>query len=123
MPFYTSDYVELCDLTDSFKSDKVSVCWDTGHANLMAFDQPQAIRYVGNRIKCTHIHNNFKDSDSHFPPETGNIDWEKVMAAFKDIGYEGPFTLETHCRYEDDDELLKSFAKYNFDCLSYMERK
>lgn len=123
MPFYTSNYFDLCDLSDSFKSDKVGICWDTGHANLMDFDQPTAIRYVGERLKCTHIHNNFKTNDDHNPPETGNIDWKNVMAAFKDIGYAGAYTLEVHCRYQDDDVLLKSFAKYNFDCLTYMEKQ
>ena len=123
MPFYTANYFDLIDLTDSFKTDKIGICWDTGHANLMDFDQAKAIRNVGKRLKCTHIHNNFKDGDAHNPPETGNIDWKNVMAAFKDIGYDGPYTLEVHCRYQDDDELLRSFAKFCFDGLKYMETK
>ena len=123
MPFYVNDYNDLIDLTDKFGSDKVGICWDTGHANMMAFDQAKAIREVGSRLKCTHINNNFKDSDSHNPPETGNINWKEIMSAFKDIGYDGLYTLEVHCRYQDDDELLRSFAKFCFDGLKYMETR
>lgn len=120
MPFYPSDYGDLCDLHDALKCDSVSVCWDFGHANMMHYDQAQAIKYLGSRIACTHIHNNFKRSDDHLPPDQGNIDWKKVMGAVNEINYSGPLTLETHCRYHDE-ELLKSFAKHNYACLVYLE--
>ncbi len=122
MPFYASDYDDLCILHDSFDCKNISICWDTGHANMMDFNQADAIRYVGKRIKCTHIHNNFKRDDYHLTPDNGNIKWDEVMSAFKEIGYDGPLTLETHCLYVDD-EMLKAFAKYNFACLEYLERQ
>ena len=121
MPFYTSDYSDLCQLTDSFNSDAVGICWDTGHANMMDFNQAQAVEYIGNRIKCTHIHNNWQVRDDHNPPNNGTIKWDEVMKAFKNINYEGPLTLESHC-WCDDHELLKSFAKHNYVCLEYLER-
>ena len=120
MPFYPSDYGDLCDLHDAFNSSSVSVCWDFGHANMMHYDQAQAIKYLGQRISCTHIHNNFKHNDDHLTPDQGNIDWEKTMGAFKEINYSGPLTLETHCHYHDE-ELLRSFAKHNYACLVYLE--
>lgn len=121
MPFYSCDYGDLCELADSFHSEHVGVCWDVGHANLMSFDQAEAIRYVGSRLKCTHIHNNFKDADWHLPPESGNIEWDKVMTAFSDIQYDGPFTLEVHCHYNSR-SLLEAFSVYNYECLSYLEQ-
>ena len=120
MPFYTSDYEDLCILTDSFNSDLVKICWDTGHANLMGFDQAKAIEAIGNRIVCTHIHNNWVSRDDHNPPDNGTIEWDKIASAFKKIQYRGPLTLETHCRYENE-SLLKSFAKHNYACLIYIE--
>ena len=122
MPFFSCDFGELSLLTDSFKSDCVGICWDTGHANLMPFDQGKAIEYLGDRIKCTHIHNNWQVRDDHNAPDNGNIKWDKVMKAFKTINYEGPLTLETHCWYSDYPEMLKSFAKHNYECLNYLER-
>lgn len=121
MPFYTSNYEDLCDLHDAFHSPSVSVCWDTGHANLLHFDQANAIRFIGNRIKCTHIHNNGAINDDHNPPDKGNIPWEKVMAAFHDVQYAGPFTLEIRSPQQDEDS-LREFAAYNFQCLKDLEQ-
>lgn len=121
MPFYSSDYEDLCILVDSFADEKIGVCWDTGHAHLMSFEQADAIKTIGNRIKCTHIHNNFREQDLHLSPENGTIEWDKVMGAFRETGYTGPLTLETHCRYTDDG-LMQSFARHNYACLEYLER-
>ena len=57
----------------------------------------------------------------HLPPDAGNIRWNEVMAAMKSIGYDGYYTLETHCMYPED-EMLKTFAGYNYECLEYLER-
>ena len=121
IPFYSSSYEDLAALSDSFHAPNMAICWDTGHANLMSFDQTEAIRFLGSRIQCTHIHNNFKQMDNHLPPDQGNILWDKVMQAFASVGYQGPLTLETHCCYTEPG-LLESFAKHNFRCLEYLER-
>lgn len=116
----------LARLCDSVHAENVGICWDTGHANIMEHEQAQdeAIRFLGKRIKCTHIHNNFKNyMDLHQPPDTGNIDWNKVMKAFLEIGYAGPFTLETRCLYPQDDQLFRDFICYNFKCLEFLHRR
>lgn len=118
-----SDYKLLVRFCDHFEADNIGVCWDTGHANLMDFEQDEAIRFVGERIKCTHIHNNFnRNYDLHLPPDAGTIDWNKVMKAFENINYKGPLTLETHCLYPYDDQLLWDFVRYNFNCLEFLQR-
>ena len=121
MPFYSSNFEDLCTLVDSFADDRVKICWDFGHANLMHFNHEHAIRTVGSRIKCTHVHNNFKATDDHLPPDSGNISWETVMAALYSTGFDGPLTLETHCCYQDP-SLLRSFAAHNFACLEFIEK-
>lgn len=120
MPFYSSGYEELFELVDSFKDDNIGICWDTGHANLMHFNQADAIKFLGKKIKCTHIHNNYQKEDSHFPPDNGNIDWNDVMGAFASIGYDGPLTLEIHCKYPTED-FLKNFINHNYGCLECLE--
>lgn len=112
----------LLRMHDGFDTENIGICWDTGHANMMEFDQGDAIRTLGERIKCTHVHNNFKNGDFHLPPDAGTIDWQAVMQAFKDIGYAGPFTLETHCLYPEDEQLLRDFARYNYNCLAFLQR-
>ena len=115
-------YETLARLCDSFCAENVGICWDTGHAHLMDLHHADAIRFMGERIKCTHIHNNFKNADLHLPPDAGTIPWDQIMQAFQDIGYEGPLTLETHCLYPQDDQLLRDFARYNYNCLEFLER-
>lgn len=110
----------LARLCDSFHTDRMGICWDTGHANINPEDQPSAISSMGDRIKCTHIHNNWGKRDDHAPPVYGNIEWSRVMSALSENGYNGPLTLETHCWYEDE-SLLRSFTRHNYDCLVYLE--
>ncbi len=120
VPFYTCNYEDLSELNDSLKADNVSVCWDTGHAHMLHLDQADAIRFMGDRIKCTHIHSNFRREDLHLPVDYGTVQWDQVMKAFADIGYEGPFTLETHWP-EAQGDLTYGFACYNLAGLNYLE--
>lgn len=111
----------LARLCDSFRTDNIGICLDTGHANIDKVDMVSAVSFLGNRIKCTHIHNNWGVRDDHAPPIYGNIKWESVMPVLSSIGYQGPLTLETHCWYDNED-LLRFFAKHNYENLEYLER-
>lgn len=111
----------LARLCDSFQADNIGICLDTGHANIDKVDMAAAISFLGNRIKCTHIHNNWGVRDDHAPPIYGNINWSAFMSALAKTGYCGPLTLETHCWYEDE-AMLRSFAKHNLDQLVYLEK-
>jgi len=121
MPYFGYNCGDLCELVDSFSDPHMGICWDTGHANMVGFDQAQAIRFLGNRIKCTHIHNNFGRNDDHATPEQGNIPWQDVMPALRGANPDCLLTLETHCRYSEP-ELLVSFARHNVACLDYLEK-
>ena len=120
IPFYSSGYEDLANLADSFRDPRMAICWDTGHAHLMSFDQAEAVRFLGSRIQCTHIHDNFRQMDNHLPPDQGNLPWDNVMKAISEIGYRGALTLETHCCYTEPG-LLASFARHNFACLEFLE--
>ena len=85
---------DLCKIVDAFKSDKIAVCWDTSHANLMPFDQADVIRKLGKRIVQTHLGSNYKERDDHALPIFGNVNWKNVMGAFNDIGYRYELNLE-----------------------------
>jgi len=118
-PFYGANYMDLCELVDTINDKHLQICWDTGHANCMSFDQAEAVRYLSKRIKSTHVHNNYKDQDWHLPPNHGNIEWDKVMKAFSDIGYDGALTLEIGCNYYDED-LIESYYRHNYAALDYL---
>ncbi len=118
MRFYTSDYEDLCRLVDELNDDNICVCWDFGHAHLNKFDHVQGLRYVGNRLGCTHIHNNFRKDDRHLPPSVGTANWAELMPVLKEIVYEGPLTLEVNYK---DDPTLESFVAHCYSCVCYLE--
>ncbi len=93
---YCSRHVELVDLVDSFHTDNVGICWDFGHANLMGLDQREALRYMGKRLKATHVADNSGYNDDHIMPFQGTIDWRGIVPVLTEIGYEGDFTYEIH---------------------------
>lgn len=118
--FFTSDYDEFNFFVESFQSDKVGICWDFGHANLMPIKQEKAFGILGDKIKITHIHNNFKFCDAHIMPSLGTIDWENVMPAFKKCGYNGDFSLEI--KYFNMNDEVKSYYLFGYDCLCVLEK-
>ncbi len=87
---------------DTFKSDHVGFCYDTGHE----YAYTPGIRYLpmfGERFFCTHIHDNLglgktKDvnylDDLHRLPFDGSIDFEEVCRNIKKTGFTGTLMLE-----------------------------
>jgi sugar phosphate isomerase/epimerase len=57
-------------------------------------DQNECIRYIGKRLKATHVHDNDGTWDAHLPPFFGNVCWEPLIMTLKEIGYQGPFSFE-----------------------------
>lgn len=93
---YCSRHVDLVDLVDSFHTDNVGICWDFGHAQLMGLDQREALRYMGKRLKATHVADNSGYNDDHIMPFQGSVDWRKILPVLSEIGYEGDLTFEIH---------------------------
>lgn len=93
---YCSDYQELIDLADSFNTDHVGICWDTGHAAVAGQDQPAALRAIGSRLKALHIHDNHQRAkgDEHLIPYLGTLNWDKILHALGEIGYDRTFSFE-----------------------------
>lgn len=122
--FFGGGYEELCELCDELKCDKIGICWDFGHAHTAAVNQEAALRYIGDRLKITHVHDNYRNGDHHLLPLLGgdveiwnSIDWIKLMPVLNEIEYNGPLTLETHY---PPISLLKSFVKMSYECLSQL---
>ena len=101
--FFPSDgSAELLAITGYFDSPFLGVCYDFGHANLIA-DRPGAaadrwpekLRRVWNgrpviwerdmlarllpQVVCLHMHDNDGSYDQHRLPGRGNVDWAKLL--------------------------------------------
>jgi sugar phosphate isomerase/epimerase len=73
--------------------DDVGVCFDLGHAHMMT-DVPQAFETLKTHIHSTHMHDNFKDRDSHLWPGGGSIDWKQAMELLRSAPRTPPLLLE-----------------------------
>lgn len=77
-------------------SPKLGICLDTGHLNLTrAQTHSDFIRKAGKYLKALHIADNEGEHDQHLAPfGRGKVDFEAVVAALREIGYEGMFNYE-----------------------------
>jgi sugar phosphate isomerase/epimerase len=73
--------------------DDVGVCFDCGHAHMMA-GIPESFETVKKYICSTHIHDNLKDKDSHLQPGRGSINWEETMKLLRTVQQIPPLLLE-----------------------------
>jgi len=86
---------EFIKYLDSLDKKWFTGCLDIGHAMLVREDIAEFIKKLGaDRLGCIHAHDVLPNFDSHTIPFQGVIDWNKVCAAFKEIGYRGDFTYE-----------------------------
>lgn len=111
---------ELADCIDAVDSEYLVACYDTGHGNcsLQRFVSKEkvgdAIRLLGNRLGCLHIHDNDGQSDLHLPPYFGTIDWDDFIAALREIKYQGVINLECHAPHAPE-ELKLPLEKWLVD--------
>ena len=93
---YCATVEQLAELVDTLSGNfgNAGVCWDFGHANLVYKDQVPCLKYLRDRIRVTHVHDNSGTEDEHRPPYLGNVNWEAIMPALKEIGYQGDFSFE-----------------------------
>jgi sugar phosphate isomerase/epimerase len=127
-PFYVQRVEELIYLIDKVNHPLVKVCLDTGHLNIQNQDNAYAIRMLGDRLKGLHIQDNFGSlpipitdrawrQDLHLPPGFGCIDFDAIIKALVEIGYEGAWNMET--------ETPRCFEKQHIGCpaprLKYMD--
>lgn len=121
--FFGGGFEELCTLIDEFNSDKLGICWDFGHAHTASIDQEKVLKYIGNKLKATHVHDNYKNGDHHQLPlladlQWGSINWGKIMPVVEEIKYDSPFVLEVILPPLD---ATANFIKLGYDCLTQLE--
>lgn len=110
---------ELIRIVDHFnikyKKEVLGICFDFGHANVGKLDIYKEIKNIGNRLKVTHIHDNYGPDDHNFP-YTGVINWNQAMKALKEINYTGELTLEV--RYNPKSEELCNKDRITVDLIN-----
>lgn len=111
---------ELISLVDSFSTGNVGICWDFGHANRAMKNQQLQILKLGDRLKATHLDDNKGKDDLHTIPFFGSIDWNAVMHALYEIGYDGALNYEIAVMKRVPDELKDYVAKLLYETGKYL---
>ena len=83
----SSDIKELLSAHTDLKT-----CFDTNH--LLGQDYVEYINDVGNSIVTTHVSDYDLKDERHWLPGEGKIDWQKLIGALNDVGYEGVWLYE-----------------------------
>lgn len=114
--FENVEYTEMLGIVMAEFGDEVGFCYDTGHE----FTNDPGIRFLklfGDRLCCTHIHDNYGLSyvvtpilhgDCHMIPLDAAIDFRRVMRDIRSVDYKGVLMLE--CSRH---KLLNTYADYS----------
>ncbi len=78
---------------DRFKSPNVGFCYDCGH-ELCHTPAEDYLSKLGDRLFCTHLHDNDGKRDLHELLYTDKIDFDRIALQLKRINYKGALTLE-----------------------------
>ncbi|MDD3171687.1 MAG: sugar phosphate isomerase/epimerase [Bacilli bacterium] len=96
---------------DNIDSPFLKYCFDSGHANCFSKNiENYPWEKYQEKLVCVHLHDNSGEGDQHKMPYEGNIDWQKLMTRFKEIGYHGPLTLEVvqkNCDGLDEEKFIE----------------
>ncbi len=77
------------EILDRIGHSSVRVYYDVGNSTSKGYDVPAEIRFLKDRVACIH----FKDRDQYLGE--GQIRFEPIAAAIKEIGYQGWIVMET----------------------------
>lgn len=106
-------------LSDRLGND-TGICLDTGHANMMGLDIPSFIEKCGDKLIATHIADNNGREDQHMLPGFGNIEWEKIIPAFRKH-YSGFLNYEAMFYGRNlDKSKYKMILQNSFECADFL---
>lgn len=76
-----------------FNDSHIGFCYDCGHEACHTPDT-RYLPKLGNRLFCTHLHDNDGKGDCHWLPFDGIVDFERIGQELKNCNYRGNLTLE-----------------------------
>ena len=82
-------------------------------------DSCRSIFRVGRRLRMVHINDNFGEDDVHLAPFLGNLPWDDVLRALREVGYAGSMNVEVSCSRLPE-ALRKPYAAYMGAACRYL---
>ncbi|MBR5152847.1 MAG: sugar phosphate isomerase/epimerase [Clostridia bacterium] len=106
-----SDPQMMKDFIKSLDSDVFVVCADLGHLALAHVEPQDFIRQMDNKLLQTlHVQDVDYICDLHTLPGQGNLNWNEICNALREIDYQGAFNYEAGRFWNGFDEDLKQDA-------------
>ena len=88
----------LSELLDSYPSEQIGFCFDSGHCNLKIRTHYAESEKYASRMIALHLHDNDGTGDLHQPPFTGTFNWEWLAEVLKKADYSMPLNFEINQR-------------------------
>ncbi len=110
----------ILDIVDRYPAERVGVCLDLGHANILE-SAAGAVRDAGRRLIHVHASDNHAGRDDHLVPGRGSIPWDNVLAALRESGFDGRFTVELRDYTRTVPPLYGSFAEILAECRAFLD--
>ena len=89
---------ELQYIIERLDPEVYGVCLDLNHCMDRYRELPDAIRALGGRLLELHVSDYDGVDEKHWVPGEGVNDWPAIMAALKEIDYDGQFVYETRSK-------------------------
>lgn len=101
-------------------SEWIVACLDIGHTLICGEKPNDAIRTLASHLKALHIHDSNGYEDSHALPYSMSADWDSILRALADVGYDGDFTFEVLAFKGYPDPLLPQAVRHMHEIGRYM---
>jgi len=99
-------------------------CVDVGHAGLVTCPPEEYIKSLDyGLIKSVHLHDNDCVTDMHTLPFQASFNWDAIMSALKDNGYNGAIAFEVFNFLKKlPNELLDDALKFAYSTIAYLKK-
>jgi sugar phosphate isomerase/epimerase len=85
-----------------YPADRVGLCYDSGHGNLLA-DGIDRLAAHASRLHAVHLHDNDGQSDQHRLPFEGTVPWPRLSEVLVRSSHADAVTLESNMRHDAAD--------------------
>jgi len=85
---------ELMELVDNGRNKNLGICLDVNHVMTRHRELPDYVRRIGDRLLELHLSDYDGGEEKHWLPGKGVVDWKTLMSTLRQVGFNGPLTLE-----------------------------
>lgn len=91
---YVKNAEGLLRMVEHLKTDRIGINFDPSHLFPMGEIPQVAVYQMQDHIMHAHFSDNDAQSNAHWRPGKGKIDWNATVRALDDVGYKGVISLE-----------------------------